>query len=217
MLIRWNEVDNQIAQRLCDLVVYLRKDARFGPSPQRVMPVPHMFLFAQFCQRAIHFVTRNRATLDINQTIRIALKKTDHIILCVHGDAVAIGVVPRRWDDRTHGNVFHFADSSERIPHLSPFNGKLMLVIDVLIGAAAASAEIWALWRDAMRRTLLNFDQLCFRKLLLFPHDFGRNYLVLNGVSNKNGFAMFASDTLSAKRDIFNLQITEAHVINTLL
>jgi hypothetical protein len=92
-----------------------------------------------------------------------------------------------------------------------------MLVIDVLIRAAATSAEIRALWRNAIGRTLLNFDQLCFRKLLLFPHDFGRNYLVLNGVRNKNGFAMFASDTLSAKRDIFNLQITEAHVINTLL
>ena len=123
----------------------------------------------------------------------------------------------RRRDNRTHWNVLEFADSSKSIPDLSPFDRKLMLIIDVLIRAAAASAEIWALWRDAIGRTLFNFDQLCFRKLLLFPHDFGRNYLVLNGVSNKNGFAMFASDTLSAKRDIFNLQITEAHVINTLL
>src|SRR5262245_65004695 len=120
------------------------------------MPVPQMFLIAQFCQRSIHFVARNRATLDVNQTIRIALKKTNHTILYVHGDAVAIGVLPRRRDDRTHGNVFQLADSLKRIPHLSPFNRKLMLVIDMLIRATAAPAEIRALWRDAIGRTLLN-------------------------------------------------------------
>src|SRR6476646_12125444 len=116
--------------------------------------------------------------------MRIALKKTNHTILCVHGDAVAIGVVPRRWDDRTHGNVFQLADSLERLAYLSPFNRKLMLVIDMLIRAAATSAEIRALWRDAIRRTLLNFDRFCFGELLLFPDDFGGNHLALNGVRN---------------------------------
>ena len=46
---------------------------------------------------------------------------------------------------------------------------------------------------------------------------FGGHDLALNGVRNKNGFAMFATDTFSAKRDVLNLQITGAHVINTLL
>jgi len=79
-----------------------------------------------------------------------------------------------------------------------------MLIIDVLIRAAAASAEIRALWRDTIRRTFLNFDQLCFGELLLFPHDFGRNHLALNGVRNKNGFALLPTDAFSAKRDILN-------------
>ena len=83
-----------------------------------------------------------------------------------------------------------------------------MFVIDVLIRAAAASAEIRALWRDAIRRTLLNFDQLCFGELLLFPDDFGGNQFALNGVRNKNGFALFPSDAFSAKRDVLNFRST---------
>ena len=163
-----------------------------------------MFLFAQLRQGAIDLLARDRATLDINQTMRIAPKKTDHAVLRVHGDAVAIRVLPRRRDNRPHGNILQFADSLERVAQLSPFNRKLMLVIDVLIRAAAASAEIWALWRDAIRRTLLNFDQLCFGELLLFPDDFGGNQFALNGVRNKNGFALFPSDAFSAERDVLN-------------
>src|SRR5213083_515948 len=147
--------------------------------------------------------------------MRIAPKKTDHAVLRVHGDAVAIRVLPWRRDYRTHGNILQFADSLERIAHLSPFNRNLMLVIDMMIRAAAASAEIWALWRDAIRRTLLNFDQICFGELLLFPDDFGGNQFALNGVRNKNGFALFPSDAFSAERDVLNFQIREAHFTNT--
>src|SRR2546430_12062743 len=92
-----------------------------------------------------------------------------------------------------------------------------MLVIDMLIRAAAASAEIWALWRDAIRRTLLNFDQICFGELLLFPDDFGGNQFALNGVRNKNGFALFPSDAFSAERDVLNFQINKPHFIINLL
>ena len=166
-----------------------------------------MFLFAQLRQGAIDLLARDRAALDINQTMRIAPKKTDHAVLRVHGDAVAICVLPRRRDNRPHGNIFQFADSLERVAHLSPFNRELMFVIDVLIRAAAASTEIWALWRDAIRRTLLNFDQICFGELLLFPDDFGGNQFALNGVRNENGFALFPSDAFSAERDVLNFQI----------
>src|SRR3954451_2734938 len=124
--------------------------------------------------------------------MRIAPKKTDDAILRVHGDAVAIRVLPRRRDYRTHGNILQFADSLERVAHLSPFNLKLMLVMHVLISTAAASAEIWALWRDAIWRTLVNVDQLCFSELLLFPDDFSRNQLLLNRVRNKDSFALLS-------------------------
>src|SRR5438067_5923467 len=168
------------------------------------MPVAHMFLFAQLRQGAIDLLARDRAALDINQTMRIAPKKTDHAVLRVHGDAVAICVLPQRRNYRTHGNILQFADSLERVAQLSPFNRELVFVIDVLIRAATASAEIRALWRDAIRRTLLNFDQICFGELLLFPNDFGGNHLTLNSVRNKNGFALFPSDAFSAERDVLN-------------
>src|SRR5258708_25107771 len=141
----------------------------------------------------------------------IELKKPDHAVLRVHGDAVAIRVLPLRRDYRTHGNILQFADSLERVAHLSPFNRKLMLVIDMLIRAATASAEIRALWRDAIRRTLPNLSQIRFGELLLFPHDFGGNQFALNGVRNKNGFALFPSDAFSAEPDVLNFQINKSH------
>src|SRR5512132_1736136 len=147
--------------------------------------------------------------------MRIAPKKTDHAVLRVHGDAVAVRVLPRRRDYRTHGNILQFADSLKRVAHLSQFNRKLMLVTDMLIRAATASAEIRTLWRDAIRRTLLNFNQICFGELLLFPDDFGGNQFVLNGVRNKNGFALFPSDAFSAERDVLNFQINKSHLLPT--
>jgi hypothetical protein len=87
----------------------------------------------------------------------------------------------------------------------------------VLVRAAPASGEIRALWRYAIRRILKNFYKLCFGELLFFPHDFGRNHLAFNGVRNKNGFALFPTDALPAKRDVFNFQITKTHLIKILL
>ena len=87
----------------------------------------------------------------------------------------------------------------------------------MLIRASATSTEIRALWRDAIRRTLLNFNQICFGELLLFPHDFSGNQFALNGVRNKNGFALFPSDAFSAERDVLNFQINKSHFITNLL
>jgi len=81
----------------------------------------------------------------------------------------------------------------------------------VLIRAAAASAEILARWRDAMPGTLLNFDQLRLSELFFLAHDFGGNYFTLNGVRNKDRFALFPPDTFSAESDILDSHIDHAH------
>src|SRR5438270_3910131 len=177
------------------------------------MPVPHMPLFAQLCERAIDFVPGNRAVLDINEMMRIPPEETNHAVLRVHSDAIAIRVMPRRRDNRPHGNILQFADSLKGVTHLSPFDCKLKLIIDMLISAATASAEIWALRRDAIRGTLLNFEQLCFGELFLFPDNFRRNKLVLHRVRNKNGFALFPRDAFSAEGDVFDFQINNAHTM----
>src|SRR5207247_8372455 len=98
-----------------------------------------------------HFIGRNRATLDIDQLVRIASEKTDHALLRVHGDAIAICILFGRRDDRSHRNIFQFADSLQRVTNLSPFDGKLMFVVNVLVSASATPAEIGTLWFYTIR------------------------------------------------------------------
>jgi hypothetical protein len=147
--------------------------------------------------------------------MRIASEKTDDTVLCVHGNAVAIPVLPGRGDSRPNGNILQFAYSLERIAHLSPFHRNLGFVIDMLIRAAAASTEIWASWNNPMRGTLLNLDQVCFGKPRFFPDDFRRNKFALNRVRNKDHFPLFPRNTFSAESDVFDSQINKAHFINT--
>src|SRR5690242_8282812 len=101
------------------------------------MPVAHTRLPAQIGQRTIDLVVRNRTALDVDQTTRIMPEKTDHAVLCVDGDAIAIAILFRRQNNWPHQNFFKFADPLESIAHLAPFDGELMLIIDVLISAAA--------------------------------------------------------------------------------
>src|SRR6476660_9996827 len=152
------------------------------------MPVPQMFLLAQLREGAIDLLARDRATLDIIQTMRIAPKKTDHAVQRVHGDAFAICVLARRRDYRTHWNILQFADSLKRVAQLSPFNRELVFVIDMLIRAAAAAAEIRAFWGAPIRRIRPNTSQIPCGELLLSPDDFGGNQSPLNGVRNEKGF-----------------------------
>src|SRR5512133_1208597 len=91
-----------------------------------------------------------------------------------------------------------------------------MLVIDMLICAATASAEIRALWRDAIRGTLLNFDQICFGVLLLFPDDFCGNRFAFDRVGNKDGLALLPRHAFSPERDVLNFQIDNAHVLSNI-
>src|SRR5437016_13012979 len=96
--------------------------------------------------------------LDVQQAMRIAPEKTNHAVLRVHGDAIAICVLLGRRDDRPHRNVFDFADSLQSVTNLSPFNRKLMFVANVLVSASATAAEIRTSWFNAIRRALLYFD-----------------------------------------------------------
>src|SRR6266404_9127797 len=136
--------------------------------------------------------------------MRVAPEKTDLPILRVNGDAIAICVLLRRRDDRPHWNILEFANPLESVPHLSPFDCKLMFVADVLVSASSASAEIRTLRRYAMRRHFLDFDQFRFGKLLFLADDFGRNHLALNSVRDKDSFAVFSRDAFSAESDVFD-------------
>ena len=94
--------------------------------------------------------------LDVDQAVRVAPEKSDDAILRVNRDAVAVSVRFGRRNNRSHRDLFEFADSLENIAHLPPLNRKLMFIVDVLIRASAATAKVWALRCNAMQRSFLN-------------------------------------------------------------
>ena len=55
------------------------------------MSIAHV-LRAQFHQSAIDLVARNWAARDVDQAVRVAPKKSDHAILRVDRDAIAVFV-----------------------------------------------------------------------------------------------------------------------------
>src|SRR2546425_1527355 len=122
--------------------------------------------------------------------MRVAQEKTDHAILRVHSDAIAISIVVRRRNDGSHRNALEFADSLESITNLSPFDRKLMFVANVLVSASPAAAEIRTLGRDTSRRNILYLDKFRLGELLFLADDFGGNDLALNRVRNKDGFTL---------------------------
>jgi hypothetical protein len=181
------------------------------------MTIAYLCLCTQVRESAIDFITRNRAALDVDQAMRVAPKKTDHTVLRMHSDAIAICVLGGRSDNRSHGKVFEFADALESVTNLSPLDGKLVFIANVLVSASATAAEIGTLWFNAIRRVLLYFDELRFGELFFLAHDFRRNNLALDDVGDEDRLPLVASDTFPAKSDVFNFQIDNAHVINTLV
>ena len=160
--------------------------------------------FPEFRQRAIHFIAGNRAALDIDQAMRVAPKKSDHPILHMDRDSIAIFVLLRRRDDRSQRKIFELADSLENIAHLPPFDRQLMFVVNVLVRAPAAMAKIGALWPDTMRRAFLDFHELRLSELFFFPHDLRRNQFALNGVRNEDSLPLLAADPFSAESEVFD-------------
>src|SRR5882724_10223188 len=113
------------------------------------MSIAHV-LRTQFHQRAIDLVARNRAARNVDQAVRIAPEKSDHAILSVNRDAIAISILFGRRANRAHRNVFEFSDALQNIAHLPPFNRKLMFVVDMLISASAATAKVRTWWLNTI-------------------------------------------------------------------
>src|SRR5438046_8208618 len=167
------------------------------------MAIPRIS-FPQFRKLMIDFGARNRAMLDVDQSVRITSEKTDHTLLRVNSDAIAISILVRRRDDRSHWNIPQFPDSLESVTHLSPFDRYLVFVANVLVSASATSSEIRTLWLYAIGRCLLHLNEIRFGELLLLPHDFRGNELIFNRERNKNGLALFARDSFTAESDVLD-------------
>jgi hypothetical protein len=137
--------------------------------------------------------------------VGITPKITDDSVLGVNGDAISIGILQRRRNNRTERQVSDFANALQHGPDLAGFNFELVRVIDVLIGAAATAAEVRAGGIDPLRRRFSNVEQLSFRQLLLFSGNFGRNELAVDRERNEHSFTVFTSDTFAAKGDVLDL------------
>src|SRR5262249_42889874 len=153
---------------------------------------------------SIHLIHCNRATLDLNQMVGIAPEESNDSIFDVNSDPVPISVLVGRRSNRTYGRILDLTDPTQSIVDLLPFNLELMLICHVFIGAAATSAKIWAGWRHAMRRSLLNLDQFGFGKLLFLAQDLRGNHFVFNDVRDKDSFPILASDPFASKSDVFD-------------
>ena len=167
------------------------------------MAIAHV-LYSQVRQRAIDLVTRNRTMLDIDQAIRVTPEKSDHALPRMDGDAVAISILFRRRNDRSHWDIFEFSDSLKNVSQLAPLNRKLMFVVDVLVSASAAAAKVRALRLDPIRRRLPNIDKFGHRELFFLPHDFRRDKFTLDRIRNKNSLPTFPPDAPSSESHVFD-------------
>jgi hypothetical protein len=89
---------------------------------------------------------------------------------------------------------------------LARFDLELVRIIDVLISAAAATAEIRAARLNAVRRRFENFEQSRFRELFFLAHDPRRDALATDRERNENGLALMSRDSAAAKRNLVDLK-----------
>ena len=132
----------------------------------------------------------------------IATKISDDAGVSVNRNPISIPVLKRRGDHWTHGHVFEFPNSLENIANLARFDLELVGVVDVLVGTAATSAEIWARSLHAVRRRMFEIDNFGFSELFLLADDFCQDTFAVDRERNKNGFALIARDSLSAKSNV---------------
>jgi hypothetical protein len=137
--------------------------------------------------------------------VHVAPVEANHAIFGMDGDSVSISVRQRRGDDWPHRHIFELSDSLEGVANLLEFNLKLMFVIDVLVCASSASAEVRTLGRYAIWRRFKQLDQFSFGELLFLAHNFGRDLLAVDRERNENRFALIPRHAFAAERDVFDL------------
>src|SRR5581483_119487 len=126
-------------------------------------------------------------------------------------DPISISILLRRWNNRSQRNIFEFADSSKNIAHLPPFYRQLMLVVDVLVCASAATAKIGTFRADPVRRAFFYFHEFRLGESLFLVHDLSGNQLGLDRIRDEDSLSLFAADAFPAESNVFNSQIDNAH------
>ena len=119
-------------------------------------------ILAHFLQLLIQRRLGDMAVLQINYQPAVPVEKAIHgalldlVPLAPHHDAVAIIVRFGAGNEIADYAAVKAADTLEEIAYLRFLDGLLGLVIDVLILAAAAGAEMFAAWLHAIGRSCQN-------------------------------------------------------------
>ena len=112
----------------------------------------------------IHVRGGDRALLDVDQFMPVVAVETNLRSLRVDADAVAVRVLQRGSNGRTHRHLGKMAHTPQGLLDLRRLHLKLTIIPDVLVGAPAALAKIGAARLDAIRRGLIDGNQLRLRK-----------------------------------------------------
>src|ERR1700740_315577 len=116
--------------------------------------------------------------------MRIAAEISDRSIVSVNCDSIAISVLERRGDDRTHWNLLESSDASEGIVNLTRFDFELVRVGNVLISPAAAPTEIWTRCLYTVWRSFAKLDNFRLGKLRFLARNLGGDQFAVDGERN---------------------------------
>ena len=121
------------------------------------------------------------AFLNVLDQAAVPAHKTDvqfllrFVPLAANHDAIAVAVRPGAGDDRRNPCLLKPADALKQISNLFVFQSKLRGVINVLILAAAALAEVAARRFDTLRRRLHDLQKFRAGEILFDLRDFNLN------------------------------------------
>jgi hypothetical protein len=90
---------------------------------------------------------------------------------------------------------------------------ELVRVTYVLICATAAPREVGTFRRNPVWRTIEQFVQFGFGKMLFLTNNLRRNAFAIDRIRNKDCLAGLARDSLSAEGNIDNLEFDHSHQI----
>ncbi len=132
---------------------------------------------------------------DVQFLFRFVPLAADH-------DPVAVAVRRRAGDDRRDFVRRNLPHALEQVRDLLSLQPQLLRVINMLILAAAASAEITALRRNALRRRLNHAQQLRPRKILFDLGDFRFNDFASHDKRDEDDEIIHAPDAFAAEGNV---------------
>ena len=140
--------------------------------------------------------------LDIDELMPVVPEEADGGAFRMDADAVAVGVLGRGCDGRTHRDLGEMGQPPEGLLNLRGFYGKLALVADVLVGAAAAGAKVGTGGLHAVRRGLVDGDQLRLGVSFLSLGQAGGNLLAGNDERDEDGEALITPYPFATKGNV---------------